>query len=252
MKAKVAVAIALGLAALAVLGSGLWLLRASDREARQLAFANEGSGLQATDVQAALLELSRRVQQVEKGQTSLQGAALVQQTQIGAVQSSVEVQKADADARLATLETRLAAAAAPRVRIEYSDGSSSNTVGASYHRLRTLGGFSKLAGGSSLLLTWNTHVDALGEPGTFCDFQLRVDGRPDMEQEGGGGRAVVYVPPGATGGSAPVTVSVLFDRLGSGSHAVDIWVRGTARECMENFGNFPRAVIVEEGPGPGR
>jgi len=249
MKSKVAVAVALGLAALAVLASGLWLLRASDREARHLAFANEGSGLQAVDVQSALLELSRRVQQVEKGQTALQGAALVQQTQIGAVQSSVEVQKADADARIGILETRLAAAAAPRSRIEYSDGSSSNTVGTSYHRLRALGSFSKLAGGSSLLLSWNTHVDALGEPGTFCDFQLRVDGRPDTEKEGGSGRAVVYVPPSATGGSAPVTVSVLFDRVGTGSHTVDVWVRGTARECMENFGNFPRAVIVEEGPG---
>jgi hypothetical protein len=91
-------------------------------------------------------------------------------------------------------------------------------------------------------------VDALGEPGTFCDFQLRVDGKPDSDRDGGGGRAVVYVPAGSTGGSSPVTVAALFGRVGAGSHTASVWVRGTARECLENYGNFPRSIIIEEGP----
>jgi hypothetical protein len=45
-----------------------------------------------------------------------------------------------------------------------------------------------------------------------------------------------------------VTVATLFNRVGAGNHTVSVWVRGTARECMENYGNFPRSVIVEEGP----
>ena len=146
-------------------------------------------------------------------------------------------------------ETRLAEATVARKRIDYSDGAGTASVGPAYVRLRDLGTFAKAQAGSSVTLTWNTHLDALGDPGSFCDFQLRVDGRPDAEQEGGGGRAVVYVPSNAVGGSAPVTVSVLFDRVGGGGHAVEVWIRGTARECMENYGNFPRSVLVEEGPG---
>ena len=117
-----------------------------------------------------------------------------------------------------TLEGRVADVSTPRRRIEYTDGSDTSSVTASYVLLRNLGSFSKASPTSTVLLTWNTHVDAMGEPGTFCDFQLRVDGKPDSEKDGGGGRAVVYVPPGSTGGSSPVTVATLFGRLGGGSH----------------------------------
>jgi hypothetical protein len=248
MKGRVAIFVLLGVVALLAVPAGAWLLQRQDREARALRFANDGSDLQATDVQSALQELSQRVKLVEKGGAALQGAAMAQQAQIGALQVRVEEQKAASETRLAAVEGRVAEPPPPRRRLEYSDGSSSNTVGASYHRLREVGGFSKVSATSPLLLSWNTHVDALGEPGTFCDFQLRVDGRPDHDRDGGGGRAVVYVPPNSTGGSAPVTVSALFQRPGAGSHTVGVWVRGTSRECLENYGNFPRTVLVEEGP----
>jgi len=242
------VAVALGAGA----GSA-WLLQARHREARALAFSNAGSGLAATDVQAALQELATRVQTVEKGGAALQGAAVAAQARLGALETEVKEQKASGEARLAAVEARAAEPPPARRRIEYADGASSNTVTPSYHRLRTLGTFAKASPHSAVLLTWNTHVDALGDPGTFCDFQLRVDGRPDVDRDGGGGRAIVYVPPNAPGGSAPVTVSALFQGAGAGSHTVGVWVRGTARECMENYGNFPRSVIVEEGPAaPGR
>jgi len=250
MRARFAVLVALGVAALLAIPAGAWFLQAADRDARRLRFANDGSDLQATDVQTALQELSRRVKQVEKSGTALQGAAVAQQAQLGTLQADVLQQRAASEVRLAAVEGRLAEPPPPRRRIEYSDGASSNTLGPTYHRIRDIGSFSKVAATSTLLLTWNTHVDVLGEPGTFCDFQLRVDGRPDTDQDGGGGRAVVYVPPNTSGGSAPVTVAALFARPGAGNHSLGVFVRGTARECMENYGNFPRAVIVEEGPAP--
>jgi hypothetical protein len=245
--------VALGVA-VAVPTTG-WLLTSSAREARQLAFRPDGTDLKATDVDNALRELSEKLKKVESGQAALQGGVVVQQAAIGEVQGQVAqviAQVAEADgtnqSRIQALEGRVADVATPRRRIEYTDGSDTSSVTATYALLRNLGTFSKASPTSTVLLTWNTHVDAMGEPGTFCDFQLRVNGKPDTDRDGGGGRAVVYVPPGSTGGSSPVTVATLFGRVGAGNHTASVWVRGTARECMENYGNFPRNVIVEEGP----
>lgn len=241
--------VALGVA-VAVPTTG-WLLTSGAREARQLTFRPDGTDLKSTDVDNALRELSDKLKRVESGQAALEGAAVVQQAAIEEVKTQV-LQAAAGDGktqgRIDTLEGRLADVSTPRRRIEYTDGSDTSTVTSAYALLRNLGSFSKVSPSSTVLLTWNTHVDAMGEPGTFCDFQLRVDGKPDTERDGGGGRAVVYVPPGSTGGSSPVTVAALFGRLGGGSHTASVWVRGTARECLENYGNFPRNIIVEEGP----
>lgn len=225
-----------------------WYFGSGAKSARQLAFQPDGTDLKATDVDNAIRELSQKVKQVETGQAALQGAALVQQSQIGEVKVAVAASDEQTKERIQSLEARVTEAAAPRRRIEYSEGSDTSSVTARYAPLRDLGSFTKASAGSAVILTWNTHVDAMGEPGTFCDFQLRVDGKPDTDREGGGGRAVVYVPPNSAGGSSPVTVATLFNRVGAGHHTVSIWVRGTARECMENYGNFPRSVIVEEGP----
>ena len=243
---KAAVVLLMVVAALGAGAGSSWLLQSRSRDARALAFSNAGSDLAATDVQSALQELASRVQVVEKGGAALQGAAMAQQARLGALETEVKEQKTAGEARLAAVEARVVDTVPVRRRIEYADGASSNTLTSSYHRLRTLGSFSKANPTSAVLLTWNTHVDALGEPGTFCDFQLRIDGRPDVETEGGGGRAVVYVPAQSAGGSSPVTVSALFGRVGAGQHTVGLHVRGTARECLENYGNFPRSVIIEE------
>ncbi len=225
-----------------------WFLTSGAREARQLAFRPDGTDLKSTDVDNALRELSEKLKQVETSQAALQGVAVVQQQAIEGVKAQATASDGQNQGRIQALEGRIAEVATSRKRIEYTEGSDTTAVGTSYVQLRTLGGFSKASPTSTLLLTWNTHVDAMGEPGTFCDFQLRVDGKPDTERDGGGGRAVVYVPPGSTGGSSPVTVTTLFGRVGSGNHTASVWVRGTARECLENYGNFPRNVIVEEGP----
>jgi hypothetical protein len=249
MKPKLNVLAWLALGALVAVPATAWFVGSGVREARQLPFKPEGSDLQATDVEAALRELSQKVKQVESGQAALQATAVVQQAQIGEVKAQVTEKDGAAQERMAALETRLGDLSSPRRRIDYTSGSDTTSVKARYAPLRTLGSFSKTSATSTVLLTWNTHVDAMGEPGTFCDFQIRVDGKPDSDREGGGGRAVVYVPPSSTGGSSPVTVSTLFARIGAGNHTAGVWVRGTARECMENYGNFPRSVIIEEGPG---
>lgn len=249
-KSTIALIAASAVSALAAAGSA-WLVFGADRSANTMRFANSGTDLQASDVQAALSELASRVKTVESGQAALQGAAAAQEARLATVQSSSGAQEAQIAAqatRVSSLETRVAETVPLRQRLEYSEGAGTHRVGPGYARLRTLGSFTKQRPDSAVLLVWNTHVDAVGEPGTFCDFQLRVDGRPDTDHEGGGGRAVVYVPSGAGAASSPVSVSTLFGQVGAGSHTVGVWVRGSARECQENFGNFPRAVLVEEAP----
>jgi hypothetical protein len=247
MKSKLVILAWLALGAAVAVPATAWFMGSGTREARQLQFKPEGTDLRATDVEAAIRELSQKVKQVETGQAALQGAALVHQSQIGEVKAQVTEQDGQTQQRMTSLESRISDLAAPRRRIEYTDGSDTSSVTARYVPLRDLGSFSKTSASSTVLLNWNTHIDAMGEPGTFCDFQIRVDGKPDTDREGGGGRAVVYVPPNSTGGSSPVTVSALFGRVGAGHHTASIWVRGTARECLENYGNFPRSVIIEEG-----
>jgi hypothetical protein len=238
----------MGVAVLVGAPAAAYILLAAPPQAKTLHFSNEGTDLAASDVESALKELSQRVKRVEGGHSALESALLVEQGQIGTVRSAVEEHQAATESRIEALEGKVAASVRTRKRLEYSDGASSNTVGAAYAPLRDIGSFSKSAATTGVLLTWNTHIDAMGEPGTFCDFQLRVDGKPDEDVDGGGGRAVVYVPPNATGGSSPVAVAALFSRVGTGHHTVGVWLRGTSRECLENYGNFPRAVIVEEGP----
>ena len=249
-RGTIAIAVLCGVGGAAI-PAAAWLLSGSDPSASRVAFSNDGTGLEAKDVQSAIRELNAKVKGVESAQSQLQTAAAVQEQRLTATQfagATQEVRIQGQDDRMGALETRLAEATVSRKRIDYSDGASTASVGPSYSRLRDMGTFAKSQAGSSVALTWNTHLDASGDPGSFCDFQLRIDGKPDTDREGGGGRAVVYVPPGQQGGSAAVAVSALFGRVGPGAHTVSAWVRGSARECLENYGNFPRSVLVEEGP----
>ncbi len=240
---------AIGVAAVALPGAA-WLLASSQAPARRVPFVNEGTGLGAGDVQGAIAELAARVKAVESSQAAAQTAVTGQKSELSGLQRSSQdqdVRIAGHEARVAILEAKVAETVPVRRRIDYADEASSESVAPNYGRLRDLGTFSKQHTATSVLLAWNTHVEANGEPGSFCDFQLRIDGRPDTEWEGGGGRAVVYVPAGTATTSA-VSVSALFARVGAGSHTVGVWVRGSARTCRENPGNFPRSVLIEEGP----
>lgn len=246
-------ALAAAVTALVAIPATAWLVSSpGERTASRLPFANEGTGLAATDVQAALAEISGRVKAVESGQAALQGAATMQDTRLSSVRDSARVQESRLESnevRVASLESKVEEATPRRHRLDYSDGATASNPTPAYAPLRTVGTFAKAHATTSALLVWNTHVDAAGDPGSFCDFQLRVDGKPDVEDEGGGGgRAVVYVPAGAAAGAGTASVAAYFARVGAGSHTVSVWVRGSARECNENYGNFPRSVLVEEGP----
>jgi hypothetical protein len=236
--------------ALVALPGAAWLLASSQGPARRVPFASEGTGLRAGDVQGAIAELAARMRAVESSQALAQSAVTGQKNELTSLQTSTQDQAiriAGQEARVSTLEAKVAESLPVRRRIDYADEASAESVAPNYGRLRELGTFSKHHATTSVLLVWNTHVEADGEPGSFCDLQLRIDSSPDTEWEGGGGRAVVYVPAGAVTTSA-VSVSALFARVGAGSHTVGVWVRGSARSCRENPGNFPRSVLIEEGP----
>lgn len=236
----------------AAIPAAAWLLSSDpERAASRVAFENAGTGLESRDVQSAIRELSAKVRSVESAQATLQTGAAVQEQRLTSAQvagTAQEVRIQGQEDRMGALEARVAEATVARKRIDYSDGAGSTAVGPAYVRLRDLGTFAKAQAGTSVTLTWNTHLDALGDPGSFCDFQLRIDGKADTDKDGGGGRAVIYVPAGQGGASAAVAVAALFGRVGPGAHTVSTWVRGSARECEENYGNFPRSVLVEEGP----
>ena len=51
----------------------------------------------------------------------------------------------------------------------------------------------------------------------------------------------------ATGAeNAPASATALFSGIAAGSHAVQIWVRGSATTCALNKGNFGNDLLVEE------
>jgi hypothetical protein len=236
-------------AAVALPGAG-YLLGSQRSTANQVPFSNQGTDLGSRDVQGAIAELATRVQAVESKQKAAQTTVTSHQADLASLQtSSVDqaMRLAGQEERVSTLESKVAEAAPLRRRIDYAEESDSDSIAPNYVRLRDLGAFSKQHATTAVLLIWNTHVEAHGEPGTFCDFQLRIDGKPDTDWEGGAGRAVIYIPSGSATSSA-VAVYALFPRVGVGSHTVGIWVRGSARTCRENPGNFPRSVMIEEGP----
>ncbi len=240
----------IAIALVALPGAAYLFASSSQAPARRVPFTNQGTGLDAGDVQGAIAELATRLKAVESSQASAQSAVTTQKNELSGLQTSTQDQAiriAGQEARVSTLEAKVAESIPVRRRIDYADEASAESVAPNYGRLRELGAFTKQHAATSVFLVWNTHVEAAGEPGSFCDFQLRIDGKPDTEWEGGGGRAVVYVPAGS-GTTSAVSVSALFARVGAGSHAVGVWVRGSARACRENPGNFPRSVLVEETP----
>ncbi|BDG10184.1 hypothetical protein [Anaeromyxobacter paludicola] len=211
------------------------------------------AGFQAKDVQGALTELSHQLRALEERHGAVEAASLRQEQALGALGAAAQAREeraAKAEERVAALEQAVdagpALSAPHRTRLDYLDDAWAENVSPNYRKLRGLGRFSKQHDRSSLLLVWSSHVEASGQPGTFCDFQLRIDDRPDGQAEGGGGRAIAYVPSGGAATAQAVAVTTLFERVGAGSHAVSLWVRGTAASCQENYGGFPRSVLVEE------
>ena len=128
-----------------------------------------------------------------------------------------------------------------RTRLTYNNGIQDTTVSGTFELLRTVGDFTKVFANTDIILVWNSHGQGTG---TFCNFQLRIDGLSDDFDDG----RAVFTPIVVTGGirNTPFSVMAEFTGLTAGIHTVSVWVRGIASDCWENPGNYPRSVFIEE------
>lgn len=122
-----------------------------------------------------------------------------------------------------------------RTRLTYSNQLTDNTISTTYELFRTVGSFTKVDASTQVELEWHTHVSVSG---TFCDWQLRIDGLQPSGQTDG--RIVSYAA------EAPGSAKQVFSGLSAASHTVHIYVRGSATSCIENFGSFSSSLFVEE------
>jgi len=134
-----------------------------------------------------------------------------------------------------------------RTLLRYNTGNSLAPTSA-YALVRTLGSFTKQQAGTVVKLTWTSHGSVQG---SFCDFQLRIDGTTDEGTTDlvgltGAGRAVLWNTFGTPAMGYPFSVSAVYAGLGAGARNVEVYVRGFATMCNLNDGNFPELVIVEE------
>ncbi len=115
--------------------------------------------------------------------------------------------------------------------------------------LRQVGSFT--SSGGPLRVTWNSHVATIAPPtGGGCNFQVRIDGEAAGPAGIGGltPDATVLIADGRA--DAPVTSSIWFTNVASGTHTLEIWFRSVSATCSDNPGNFNRQVIVEEFGAP--
>ncbi len=131
--------------------------------------------------------------------------------------------------------------------ISYSGTTTSAAVGSTFVKLRDLGTFNKISASTLARVTWQSHV-TMSVAGTSCDFQIRID---DVNHSGGTG----LDGPDTVVNSAdrsPATQVAAFEGLAAGSHTISLWVRGAgAPTCVDNAGNFPRSVLIEQIPAVG-
>jgi len=116
-----------------------------------------------------------------------------------------------------------------------------------FHQLLILGVFTKESADSLATITLQSYVYVQG--GSYCRFQLRVDGVTDtgyagtsssVQQAGDG----VVMGPIATWTSFDVTA--YFDGLVAGSHEVQVWVTGQSGATCRIGGSLPTVTHVEE------
>jgi hypothetical protein len=111
-------------------------------------------------------------------------------------------------------------------------------------KLRDLGTFT--TEGGAVQLTWSSHVMMVAG-GEVCNFQIRVDGQPDVPLTNNagltGGELVHSLGNGIV---VPGTVTVWYPNLTPGTHTIELWLRSLEATCIDNPGNYFRRVIVEE------
>lgn len=106
--------------------------------------------------------------------------------------------------------------------------------------VRTYGSFNKLSAGSVVEVTMNNTVLTTG---TFCQWQLRVDGTTPLGvtvPDGYG--TIVY-----NNTQLAIHQSAVWTTLGAGSHSVQLYLRGSATSCQDNAASFTdQMVFVKE------
>jgi hypothetical protein len=110
-----------------------------------------------------------------------------------------------------------------------------------YASLRTVASFTKVYSFTDIQLTWVGHAETVGI-GSFCDFQIRVDGNATPANNG---RVVLYSS-STSANDSQFSTTALFRGLAPGAHTVSIWLRGSASNCILNTGNFPQTVFIRE------
>jgi hypothetical protein len=128
-----------------------------------------------------------------------------------------------------------------RTIITYTEVASA-TPGGSFEKVRDLGTFEKDRDDSTLRLSLTSHGRRVG--GFVCNWQVRVD---DDNRLGD----ALFDGTEATlqGTASPLHIESYFDDVDAGERTVSLWVRGVDDpECIDNSGNYPRTVVVEELP----
>lgn len=106
--------------------------------------------------------------------------------------------------------------------------------------VRTYGTFNKLSAASVVEVTMHNTVQTTG---TFCQWQLRVDGTTPLGvtiPDGYG--SIVY-----NNTELPIHQSAVWTTLGAGSHSVQLYLRGSGTSCQDNAASFTdQMVFVKE------
>lgn len=125
-------------------------------------------------------------------------------------------------------------------RFTYSGQSSRALASTSAVKMRDLGTF--MARGGTAKVTWSS---AVGGDGVACNFQIRLNGLASSPTNAAG-LAGTEATINGTVGAVPATIVDVFEGLPQGTTTVELWYRSVASSCVENVGNYTRAVIIEE------
>lgn len=127
--------------------------------------------------------------------------------------------------------------------IQFSGTRTEPSPTGSFELLVAAGTFTKQSADTLVRMDFSGHGTTNG---SFCHFQLRIDGRsndgsdslsPTFAQDG---NAISYAA------DAPLATFAVFPDLAAGEHTAQIYVRGSATSCQLNRGNFSQQMLVEE------
>ena len=108
--------------------------------------------------------------------------------------------------------------------------------------VRVFSPFTKLSANTKIQLVWNSHVYAGGPAGSYCIFQIRVDGVQTPDHSG------VVAPMSSTGGGHyQASMTTVISGLAAGSHALSLWTQGVSPgTCADNLGGYKRTITITE------